>query len=85
MNDEVADPAPQSMVLFFAPNPRRVSVLSCCQVDTPFVNPDMGEKKTEFSPRSGPAAHIPLQEEAPLPAPPSRWPLWVPRVLQGGS
>lgn len=45
--------------------PEGVSVLSCCRLDTPFVNPDMGEKKTEFSPRSVPAAHIPLQEEAP--------------------
>lgn len=58
-------PCSQSTVLFFAPNPGSVLVLSCCQVDTPFVSPDTGEKKTEFSPHSGPAALIPLQEEAP--------------------
>lgn len=82
MNDEVAHPTPQSLVLFFALNPGSVSVLSCCQVDTPFVNPDMGEKKTEFSPRSVPAAHIPLCEESPsAPPPTSRWFLRVSPAL----
>lgn len=90
-NSEVADPTPQSMVLLFALNPR--SVLSCCQVDTSSVNRAVGGKKTEFSPRSVPAAHIPLQKEAPV-APvqgapldflcPARWPLRaLPAFTQG--
>lgn len=86
VNDEVTDPAPQSMVLFFVLSARGVSVLSCCQVGTPFVNPDMGEKKTEFSPRSVPAAHIPLQEEAPQ-CPPAGGPSGSPvscKVALGG-
>lgn len=83
-NDEAANPAPQSEVLS-ARSPWCVC-LSCCQLDTWFRNADEGGKQTEFSAHSGPAAHSPLQKDAP-PTPQlasRRGALCVSHVLPGG-